>query len=747
MSPPSYSFDVFFKLGVTYIWTGYDHLATLLGLLIKCDRERSVFQISLHRRRGHVLRYRGKSYTSAKCRTLCIFSLCLSKAFSQTVSDETTSLAPFVVQDRSTDLVGSATTSSQGAVGYTQLEDRPLLRRGELLEVIPGVVITQHSGDGKANQYFLRGFNLDHGTDFSISVDDMPVNMRTHAHGQGYSDLNFLIPELVQDITYNKGPYFAEVGDFSAAGAAQFHLFNELPYGLLSVTVGEDQYVRVVAADSIREKNTSTTFGFEVGYNNGPWDLSEDARHFSAVVRQNWGDAEQHFDLTAMVYHAEWRSTDQVPERAIDSGLIDRFGNIDPSDGGATDRDSLSFSYTANKGGGTVHAAAYAIYYRLNLFSDFTYYLDDPVHGDQFNQRDRHLVLGGDMDYSWANQIAGHKADSKVGLQIRQDFIPQVALFHTEDRVYVSTISDNDVKEGSIGLFGENEIHWSNWLRSNEGLRFDAYRFDVSNEIAANSGNKTAAIVSPKLGLVIGPWQKTEYYFNAGLGFHSNDARGVMLHEDPQSGDPIDPASPLVRSKGVELGARTSAIPGVVSSVSLWALELNSELVFSGDSGGTEASGATRRYGVEFANFYRVNSWLILDADLSLTHARYKDAVEGGGRYVANSIGTVLTAGSMIELRSGFFTSVRLRYFGPQPIIEDDSEEEPASTTVNARIGYRRKKWEISVDVLNVFNKDDADIAYYYASRLPGEPADGVNDVHVHPAEPRQIRMTLTRRF
>ncbi|HEY9153860.1 MAG TPA: TonB-dependent receptor, partial [Opitutaceae bacterium] len=524
-------------------------------------------------------------------------------------SEPTTTLAPFIISDRSTDLVGLATTGSQGAVGASQLEERPLLRRGEMLEAIPGVVITQHSGDGKANQYFLRGFNLDHGTDFSISVDGMPVNLRTHAHGQGYADINFIIPEMVQDIAYEKGPYFAEVGDFSAAGAVQFHLYDDSPNNLLSVTFGDDQYVRVLALDTMHEANAETTLAFELGYNNGPWELPEDARHFSGIVRQHWGDLDQSFDLTGMLYHANWRSTDQVPERAVRSGEIDRYGNIDPADGGDTDRESLSFNYTVDHGDSKLQADAYAIYYRLNLYSDFTYFLDDPIHGDQFNQRDRRTVLGGSADYSWSSDLAGKKSKSKVGLGLRQDIIPEVALFHTEDRMYLSTVSDSHVKEGSAGLFAENETRWSDWLRSSGGVRFDLYHFEVANDIAANSGSKIAGIVSPKAGLVFGPWDKTEYYINTGFGFHSNDARGVMLHSDPQSGEGVDSASPLVRSKGVELGARTSAIDGLVSSVSLWALDLNSELVFSGDSGGTEASGSTRRYGVELANFYRINSW------------------------------------------------------------------------------------------------------------------------------------------
>lgn len=676
-----------------------------------------------------------------------LFAAILRACSAQTTVDSPTLLDKIVVRDRSTDLVGIADSASQGGVGYVQLDSRPFLRRGELLEVIPGVVITQHSGGGKANQYFLRGFNLDHGTDFSVSVDGMPVNLRTHAHGQGYADLNFLIPELVQDVSYNKGPFFAEVGDFSAAGAAQFHLFKELPAGVASVTVGDNDFTRIVVADSVRSALGITTYGVEAGYDNGPWDLAEHFRRFSGMLRQHWESGEQQFDVTALAYHAKWRSTDQVPLRAVRSGLIDRLGSIDPTDQGETDRDSLSFDYTANQSDSVTHANVYAIYYRLSLYSNFTYFLDDPVNGDQFNQRDHRTVIGGSLDHSWSGDWSGRKSETKIGLQIREDIIPEVALFRTAQRALVSTVRDDDVKEGSVGIFAHNETHWTDWCRTDAWLRGDAYRFDVTSSSPLNSGKRTAAILSPKLSLVLGPWEKTEYYFNAGLGFHSNDARGTTLHVDPSSGNPADPASPLVRSKGIEAGVRTSAVKNLVSSVSVWALDLNSELVFSGDSGGTDPSGATRRYGVEFSNYYRANSWLTLDADLSLTRARYRQDVDGGGKQVANSIGTVLTAGVVVDTPSGWFGSVRLRYFGPQPIIEDNSVLEPSSLTFNARLGYRHNKWEVSLDVLNVLNRKNDDIAYFYASRLPGEPAGGTDDIHFHPAEPRLVRMTFTRHF
>ncbi|MFM8336057.1 MAG: TonB-dependent receptor [Opitutaceae bacterium] len=650
------------------------------------------------------------------------------------------------MQGRNTDLVGVAGAASQGIVGAAELDARPFLRRGELLEVIPGVVITQHSGDGKANQYFLRGFNLDHGTDLSIGVDGMPVNLRSHAHGQGYADLNFMIPEMVQQVDYNKGPFYADVGDFSAAGAAQFRQFDALPHDFVSLTLGENNFLRFAAGGTRHDGGEETTGAVEFTHDDGPWKLAEDSNRYNGILRHHWRNSIADYRLTVMGYHAKWRSTDQIPLRAVDRGTLDRFGNLDPTDGGESDRASLSFDATRKGADATTRFNAYAIYYRLNLYSDFTYFLDDPVNGDQFNQRDRRWLAGGALTRTWSGSLAGGKSETTIGAQARVDLI-DVGLFHSAKRVVISTTRDDEVDEASLGLFAKNETRWNDWLRADTGLRADGYRFKVDSDNARNSGKRFADIFSPKVGIVLGPWAKTEVYLNAGYGFHSNDARGTTIRVDPADGvTPVDRVTPLVRSRGVELGARTSAVPGLVSSVALWALDLDSELVFSGDAGDTEANGRTQRYGVECANYYRANRWLAFDADASFTHARYRDD-RGIGTHVANSIGTVVTAGATVGANEGFFGAVRLRYFGPQPLIEDDSVRAPSSLTFNARAGWRAKNWDVAVEALNLLDRKTFDISYFYTSRLRGEPVAGVDDVHFHPGEPLTLRFSATHRF
>jgi hypothetical protein len=657
-----------------------------------------------------------------------------------------TQLDRFVVLGRSADLLGEAGAASAGQVGVAEIAARPFLRRGELLEVVPGVVVTQHSGSGKANQYFLRGFNLDHGTDFALTVDGLPVNLRTHGHGQGYSDLNFIIPELVGGITYQKGQYDAASGDFSAAGAAQFHLVESLARPFARLEIGEHDYARVVAAGTTQHGHgAATTLGFETGYDNGPWTNPERSRRLNLFARHLWAGAAGDFSLTLLGYRGVWNSTDQVPARALASGLVDRFGAIDPSDGGASDRASLSFDWNTRSSDTTTQLNLYAITYRLNLFSNFTYFLDDPVDGDQFNQRDRRTILGGSFSRTRQATLAGRPLDAVFGAQARTDSI-DVGLHHTAQRVRLGTTRDDDVTESSAALFAQATLHITDRLRATGGLRADGYAFDVDSSQPLNSGRRTAAIASPKLSLAFAPWRKTELYLDAGAGFHSNDARGAVIRVDPADGvTPVGRVNPLVRARSIEAGVRTAAIPGLVSTVSLWALDLDSELVFVGDAGGTEASGATRRVGVEFANYYRVVPWLVFDADLAFTHARYRNAP--GSDRIANSIDRVFTAGMTVDSPRGFFGSVRLRYFGPQPLIEDNSVRAPSSLTFNLRAGWKSRDWEVAVDVLNLFDRANADIANDYASRLPGEPAGGLDDIHLHPAEPRTVRLGVTRRF
>jgi hypothetical protein len=651
------------------------------------------------------------------------------------------------VKNPTENLVGIANAASQGAITAPQIDQRPLLRVGEVLETIPGVVISQHSGEGKANQYYLRGFNLDHGTDFATTVAGMPVNLPSNAHGQGYSDLNFLIPELVSGVQFRKGPYYAEDGDFSSAGSASINYVNRLDHAIVSVGGGAQSWGRALVASSLAAGSGTVLVAGEIDHDDGPWVHPDQFKKFNGVIRYSHGDALNGFTLTGMGYSGRWNSTDQVAQRAIDSGLISRFGGIDPTDGGESSRYSASAEWQRSSNSSTTTVSAYAIRYHLNLFSDFTYFLDDPVNGDQFEQADQRTTTGGRVTRKVLGQWAGHAVKQTFGVSVRNDDIGLLGLFHTKARVRLSTTSDGAVNETNGGVFYENEIQWTPKLRTIAGIRGDAFRFDVQSDNPLNSGSTNAGLVSPKGGIIVGPWKATEFYVNGGYGYHSNDARGTTITVDPSSGDPLQRVTPLVRSKGAEVGVRSVIVPHWQTTVSVWRLDLASELVFSGDAGTTDASRPSRRTGVEFANYVHPFPALTFDGDLSTSTARFTDS-DPVGNHIPGAVETVTSVGVTWDGPQPVFGSVRWRYFGPRPLIEDNSVRSQASSLVNAQVGYRlTKKARLVVDVFNLLNSTASDIDYYYMSRLPGEPLDGVNDVHTHPMQPRIARLSLLFSF
>ncbi len=651
------------------------------------------------------------------------------------------------VPDPAANLVGIAQAASQGAITARQLEARPLLRAGEVLETVPGVIVSQHSGEGKANQYYLRGFNLDHGTDFATTVAGMPVNMPTHAHGHGYTDLNFLIPELVSGVQYSKGPYYAEQGDFATAGAANINYANALPQAIVRVTGGGFGYGRAVAAGSA-ERALGTWLGaLELEHNDGPWALEGNFRKANAVARYTRGTAASGFSVTGMFYRSTWNATDQIPRRAVEGGLLGRFDNLDASNGGDTHRASASVEWQRTRGSAATRVVGYGIRYGLDLYSNFTYFLDDPDNGDQFKQADRRTIVGGRITHrrmtTWGNRLI----QNAVGAQFRSDDI-RLNLTHTARRQFLHPVRQDDVLQTSGAVHVQNEIAWSPWLRTLAGLRGDGYRFDVTGITEPrNSGVEHAGIVSPKAGVVVGPFRGTEFYGNTGAGFHSNDARGATITVDPVTGEQASRVTPLARATGSEFGIRTVAVPRLQSSLSIWTLRLASELIFIGDAGTTEAGRPSRRSGIEFANYYRPTRWLTLDADIAWSVARFTDA-DPAGRDIPGSVRTVAAGGVTIDGVSPLYGSLRFRYFGPRPLLEDGSRRSRATTLANVEAGYRLSpRLRLSADLLNLFDARASDIDYFYTSRLPFEPADGVEDFHFHPVIPRMVRLALTASF
>jgi len=642
-------------------------------------------------------------------------------------------------------LLGRPISSTQGVVAEEQLENRPLLRPAEVLEVVPGLIVTQHSGDGKANQYFLRGFNLDHGTDFATTIDGMPVNLPTHAHGQGYTDLNFLIPELLAGVEYRKGPYYAQEGNFSAAGSVHLRLKRDLEENFVAAGAGGNGFSRVLGAVAPEMAGGNLLLAADYQRNDGPWLLEQDLEKWNAMARYSRGTPVEGWDVSLMAYEGDWRATDQVPLRAVQSGAIDRFGFVNPANGGDSSRYSLSGTARGKLGSAAWSGSAYAIGYELDLFSDFTYVLEP--QGDQFEQADRRRIYGFDLQFENTVGLFARESTIGLGIQARHDDIDPVGLYRTRDRQRFAVVREDAVRQTSYGAYAHLDTPWTSFLRSTVGLRTDQFEFDVRSNLAANSGSSRAFLASPKLSLVLGPWQQTEIFVNAGRGFHSNDARGTTIRVDPLDG--VTPASrvdALVRADGAEIGARTAWIRNLQLAASLWTLHLDSELVFVGDGGSTEAGPATRRSGVELGLYYTPVEWVIIDADLAWSRPRFVNG-EAAGSHVPGAIERAASLGIAIDHPAGWFGGARYRYLGPAALIEDNSVRSRSTTLVNVAAGYRFSgHLSAELSLFNVLDERANDITYFYESRLPGEAAP-VADIHFHPVEPRTLRAMLRMSF
>ena len=661
-------------------------------------------------------------------------------------------LAPVQIQGSRNSLLGDAGTANEGVVTQRQLDARTVYRPGELLEAVPGLVVSQHSGEGKANQFYLRGFNLDHGTDLRTTIDGMLVNQRSHAHGQGWTDVNFLIPELATLLDYRKGPFYAAEGDFASAGALNVTYANSLPQGIASIGLGSNGFVRTLLADSPKVGDGNLLYAVELFKNNGPFTVGDDYRRRNAVLRYSQGTEANGFNVSLMAYDAKWHSTDQIPKRAVDAGLLGRFDAVDQTDGGQASRYSLSGAWrqsTDNTSGNTsTQVNAYVVRNRLNLFSNFTYFLDDPVNGDQFGQPDRRTTLGVNASRTWSTTLGDRDTsttENTLGVQFQNDSIAN-GLQSTVARQVLSTTRADHIIERSLGVYAENKTQWTDKFRTVAGVRADHFTFKVDSNNAANSGTTSGTKVSPKLNLIFGPWSKTEFYASAGYGFHSNDARGTVITQDPKTGLAADKVQPLVRAKGVELGVRTETVPGLQSALSVYRLDFDSELTFAGDAGTTEAGRPSRRIGFEFSNYYKVNRWLTVDADVSFARARFRD-VDPVGNRIPGAVEGVASLALAVDHLGPYFGAMQLRFFGPRPLVEDNRVRSSSTATLNGRVGYKfSPKVKLALEAFNLTNRKASAIDYYYESQLKGESAP-VADVHFHPIEPRSLRLTLVANF
>jgi hypothetical protein len=655
------------------------------------------------------------------------------------------------IENPAENLVGVASAGSEGAITAAQLAVRPVNRATEVLETVPGMIISQHSGEGKANQYYLRGFNLDHGFDFSQTIAGVPVNFPTHAHAQGYADANFLIPELVSGVQFRKGPYYAENGDFSSAGSANINYFNILDRPIVTVSAGSFDYRRFLGAVSPQVGAGHLLAAFEYEQDNGPWISPNGKDKFNGVVRYSQGNARNGMSFTFMGFQNHWHSTDQIPQRAVDDGQIDRFGFIEETDGGETFRYTGAFDWQRSGSNDSTRLTAYGLRYGVQLFHNFTYFLNDPDNGDQFEQFERRWTTGAKLTHRRLARLGGKSTENAIGVEVRNDSVGgPLGLYHTRATERIGTIRADDVNQTSVGFFGESEVEWSRLVRTTFGLRGDVYRWNVDSDNALNSGEKTSGIASPKISAAFGPWGGTEFYANYGLGFHSNSGLGVVLQVDPLSGDPVSSSPSFARSQGAEFGVRTVHWKGLQTTATLWYLDFDSELIYVGDSGSTEDGPGSRRMGVEITNYIYPHRWVNVDLDLSFSRARFLD-LPSGEDFVPGALNRVISAGVSINppagIGSGPFGSIRLRHFGPRPLIEDNSVQSTQTSIVNGEIGYKfSERARLSIEGFNLLDAEVSDIDYFFESRLRDEP-EPVEDIHFHAAIPRSARVALKVSF
>ena len=690
------------------------------------------------------------------------------------------------------DLLGSATSASEGVVADQELQLTPAYRPGQLLETVPGLIVTLHSGEGKANQFLMRGYNLDHGTDLATFVDAMPVNQPTHAHGQGYTDLNFVIPELADAIGYSKGPYYASVGDFGAVGSVQMRYRDSIA-DQLSVSAGTLDYQRYLATGSTSAGTGTLLAAAELQHYDGPFLNPDDARKQNAVLRYSQGDQHDGYSLTGMFYHQLWNSTTDIPQRAIDDGLVaDRYGTLDPTDGGRAQRASLSWQYDRTLAGGQFSASSYFIYNQLHLYSDFTHFLVDPLHGDQEEQFENRNAFGGTADYSRLLPIGTIANEISAGVVTRYDSL-DVGRLPTEARVAQApqddpaSFSDSD----HVYLFGAAAYvqlitRWIAGFRSVVGLRADCQHGSDVDYLAAlhesagysNSGTASQCLLQPKGSLIFAPAAQLEFYLSAGQGFHSADLRGVNQDRDSDQGLPRTPL--LAKQDGQELGLRAQPRSNLAFTLALYNLWQQSETIIDPDIGQDTAGPASRRYGYEFNLSWQARRWLELYASYSGNHTRFTHDFDDGtghlGRFITDAPVATGSLALYLTPLGRWSAGLDYRYLGRYALSSGPcvdaavARDFPASAggcagaptlagqvdgkgfgELNLDAHYAlRSGWQASLGVYNLLNSHAPAAQFWYVDRLKSEIAtypDGRADIHQHPLEPIMARLSISRKF
>jgi len=690
------------------------------------------------------------------------------------------------------DLLGIAVSASQGIVDDQEIQLTPAYRPGQLLETVPGLTVTLHSGEGKANQFLLRGYNLDHGTDLETYVDGMAINQPTHAHGQGYTDLNFLIPELADQITYTKGTYYANVGDFGAVGSVRVGL-RDIILDEFSATIGTLGYERLFGAGTVPLGEGHLLQAVELQHYDGPFSVPDDARKENVVLRYSQDEKDSGFSLTAMFYHQDWTNTTDIPFRAVSQ--IGYFGSLDPTDGGHAMRASLSANYHTALGDGELKASAFYIFNQLNLFNDFTHFLVDPVHGDQEDQFETRNVFGNSADYTLPGTIAGFPNEVAMGQLTRFDLLnvgrlpsqAQTPLTRAQTAGDPASFSNNDdVNLYAGALYLQSTTHWTPWFRTVLGVR-DDYQHGTDDDLLAalhetagytNSGARGQNLPQPKASFIVTPFDKVEFYLSAGEGFHSADLRGVNQSRELGFGLPYSPL--LAKQWGEEIGARANITNNFTFTAALYNLWQRSETIIDPDIGQDTAGPPSHRYGFELNTTYEFTNWLEFYGTISVNHARFTSPFDDGTGHLGTNIQDApVDAGSfalyMHDL-GPWSGGLVYRFIGNYPLSSGPCNDaaavhdfpDVATSCANAPTapgqingkGYGQLNLDVHYDlglgwlaglgIYNLLNTHAPAAEFWYVDRLQSEISsfpDGRADIHEHPLEPLMARISITKQF
>lgn len=620
------------------------------------------------------------------------------------------------------------------------LQNSPVNSSQEILRKVPGLFIGQHAGGGKAEQIFLRGFDIDHGTDIALSVDGMPVNMVSHAHGQGYADLHFVIPETLDKIDFGKGSYYANKGDFATAGYVAFKTKEKIDNNSISLEVGKFNTIRTLGLFNLLPKNNkqSAFIASEYITFDGPYVSSQNFRRLNVFGKYtNILDDKSKFSVTASQFESEWTASGQIPQRLVDAGILSRFGAVDDTEGGKTSRSNLNFEYYKPISENLFFKGnTYYNNYQFELYSNFTFFLENPIDGDQIRQKEKRTIYGFNGEFN--KKLNNSKSNYQVGFGLRTDETKDTELSNTKNR----TTTINRLKLGNISqknyfTYINTDIELGNFT-INPAIRFDYFEFSYLDKLAPKFkiDNEREVKISPKLNFLFAPHNKVQFFLKSGLGFHSNDARVVVTQTDKKT---------VPTSAGADLGTIFKPMNNLIINSALWFLQLEQEFVYVGDAGIVEPSGKTRRMGIDFGFRYQISKFIHLNSDINYTYARSTEEPEGQN-YIPLAPDLTSTGGVSVTNYKGFSSSLNYRFLKSRPANEDNSIVAKGYCIADFNMNYQYKRMNYGIVIENLFNTKWNETQFATESQLQNE-TQPVEEIHFTPGTPLFIKGKITYTF